>query len=82
MASAVSKGARILVSGANGFLASHIVDQLLLAGFQVRGTVRALAKGKWMVDYFDQKYGAGRFELAEVTDMASPAAFEDAVKGI
>mmetsp|Transcript_51672 Transcript_51672/g.82097 ORF Transcript_51672/g.82097 Transcript_51672/m.82097 type:complete len:379 (-) Transcript_51672:347-1483(-) len=30
----------VCVTGANGFLGSHIVEQLLLAGYRVRGTVR------------------------------------------
>ena len=35
---------RVLVTGASGFLASHVVRQLLEAGeYRVRGTVRSLA---------------------------------------
>ena len=35
---------RVLVTGASGFLASHVVKQLLEAGeYRVRGTVRSLA---------------------------------------
>ena len=30
----------IVVTGATGFLAAHIVDQLLERGYNVRGTVR------------------------------------------
>jgi len=30
----------ILVTGASGFIASHIVQQLLEGGYRVRGTVR------------------------------------------
>ncbi|XP_033637947.1 bifunctional dihydroflavonol 4-reductase/flavanone 4-reductase-like [Asterias rubens] len=33
---------RVLVTGASGFLASHIVQQLQEAGFSVRGSVRDL----------------------------------------
>ena len=32
----------VLVSGASGYIAAHIVQQLLQAGYQVRGTVRSL----------------------------------------
>jgi dihydroflavonol-4-reductase len=31
---------RILVTGASGFVAKHLIGQLLLAGYRVRGTVR------------------------------------------
>lgn len=32
----------VLVTGASGFIASHVVDLLLKKGFRVRGTVRSL----------------------------------------
>ena len=38
---------RVLVTGASGFLASHVVKQLLETGeYMVRGTVRSLANEK------------------------------------
>lgn len=38
---------RVLVTGASGFLASHVVKQLLETGqYRVRGTVRSLANEK------------------------------------
>ena len=37
---AVHAGDLICVTGANGFIASHLVGQLLAAGYRVRGTVR------------------------------------------
>lgn len=36
----------ILVTGASGFLASHIVKQLLEKGYRVRGTIRSLKDEK------------------------------------
>lgn len=36
-------GDRVCVTGANGFVASHLIDQLLAAGFRVRGTVRSVS---------------------------------------
>jgi nucleoside-diphosphate-sugar epimerase len=32
---AIPQGSRILVSGANGFIASHIIKQFLEAGYKV-----------------------------------------------
>jgi nucleoside-diphosphate-sugar epimerase len=40
----------ILVTGATGFIAKHIVQQLLDAGYHVRGSVRSLARGQEVVD--------------------------------
>lgn len=36
----------VLVTGANGFIASHVVSQLLDAGYQVLGTVRSSKKAQ------------------------------------
>lgn len=75
------KGSTILVTGANSFIASHLVDQLLLDGFNVRGSVRSHAKGRALQQHFDQAYGLGRFELVIVEDITVENAFDDAVKG-
>ena len=79
---AIEKGSTVLVTGANGFIGSHIIDQLLQLDYKVRGTVRTEAKGKWVQDYFDEKYGHGKLELVVVSDMSKRGAFDDAVKGI
>ncbi|OAP63208.1 hypothetical protein AYL99_02435 [Fonsecaea erecta] len=78
---AIPAGTLVVVSGANGFIASHVVDQLLLAGYRVRGTVRNCHKSAWLNDYFGDKYGSGKFELIEVPEMAEKGAFDEAVKG-
>lgn len=78
---AIEKGSTVLVTGANGFIASHIIDQLLRLGYKVRGTVRTEAKGKWVQDYFDNKYGQGHLDLVVVPAMEVKGAFNDAVKG-
>jgi nucleoside-diphosphate-sugar epimerase len=79
---AISLGSLVLVTGANGFIASHVVDQLLTAGYRVRGTVRSLTRSAWLEAFFTKKYGSGKFELVEVPDMASPNAFDEAVNGV
>lgn len=72
----------VLVTGANGFIASHIIDKLLQAGYIVRGTVRSTEKQKWLQERFDAAYGEGRFELCPVLDITAPHAFDEAVKGL
>ncbi|GKZ52116.1 hypothetical protein AbraIFM66951_000537, partial [Aspergillus brasiliensis] len=49
---ALPKGALILVTGANGFIASHVSDQLLQMGYRVRGTVRS--EKPWLEEHFRQ----------------------------
>lgn len=78
---AIPAGSLVVVSGVNGFIASYAVDQLLLSGYRVRGTVRSRSKSAWTHDLFKGKYGDGSFELAEVPDMGAPGAFDQVVKG-
>lgn len=77
----IPKGSLVVVTGANGFIGSHVVDQLLQHGYNVRGTVRNVAKNSWLNDYFSAKYGPGRFSLAEIPDMSHEGAFDEVVKG-
>ena len=77
----IAPGSIILVTGVNGFIGSHVADQLIQAGYIVRGTTRNIAKTAWLEDMFDAKYGVGKFEVVVVEDMAEPRAFNDACKG-
>lgn len=78
---AVPKGATVLVTGVNGLLGSHIADQFLEYGYNVRGTVRDTQKNAWLAQVFEKNHEPGRFELVKVTDMAAEGAFDEAVKG-
>ncbi|MGZ3477693.1 MAG: NAD-dependent epimerase/dehydratase family protein, partial [Polyangiales bacterium] len=60
----------ILVTGANGFIASHIVELLLAKGHRVRGTVRSANK---------EKARAG-LELVEA-ELLAEGAFDRAAEG-
>jgi nucleoside-diphosphate-sugar epimerase len=79
--SALPKGSLVLVTGANGWIASHVIDQLLQAGYNVRGSVREDSKAAWLKEYVADKYGAGKFEVVVVPDMSIDGAFDEAVKG-
>ncbi|CAG8898754.1 unnamed protein product [Penicillium egyptiacum] len=70
----------VLVTGANGFIASHTVDQLLKKGFKVRGTVRA--PKPWLNAFFDEKYGEGRFETVTVKNIGDVQELENAMQGV
>lgn len=78
---AIPYGSLVVVSGATGFIGSHVADQLLAAGFMVRGTTRDVVKNSWILGYFKAKYGAEVFELVEVQDMAVAGAFDLVTKG-
>ncbi|KAI9698119.1 MAG: hypothetical protein M1836_004121 [Candelina mexicana] len=53
----IPRGSLILVTGANGYIASHVVDILLQLGYRVRGTVRAAKP--WLDRFFEHRYGGG-----------------------
>ncbi|WQF85189.1 Putative NAD-dependent epimerase/dehydratase, NAD(P)-binding domain superfamily [Colletotrichum destructivum] len=78
---ALPLGSRIVITGANGFIASHIADQLLARGYLVRGTVRDPSKTRWLADHFDKTYGAGSFTLHKIAEITQDGAFDDVVDG-
>ncbi|TFY66463.1 hypothetical protein EVG20_g4630 [Dentipellis fragilis] len=78
--SPVPAPAKVLVSGANGYIAAWVVRTLLEQGYAVRGTVRAASKGDHLKKIFSS-YG-DKFELAVVEDITKDGAFDEAVKGV
>ncbi|OJK04307.1 hypothetical protein ASPACDRAFT_37865 [Aspergillus aculeatus ATCC 16872] len=56
----IPPGSLILVTGANGYIASHTIDILLQRGYKVRGTVRTAKP--WLDRYFTERYREGRYE--------------------
>jgi len=77
------QGSLVLVTGATGYVASILVEQLLAHGYRVRGTVRDVKsdKASWMPGHFEKRYGPGKFEMVEVPDLAVKGSLDDAVKG-
>jgi nucleoside-diphosphate-sugar epimerase len=61
---AVTAPAKVLVTGANGFIAAATVKTLIERGFSVIGTVRTAAKGEYMKNQFGSK-----FEYTVVPDL-------------
>ena len=79
---AIPKGSTVLVTGVNGFIASHVGDQLLAAGYKVRGTVRDKTKADLIRDIYEKRHGLENFEAVIVPDLSADGAFDDAVKGM
>ncbi|KAF8308499.1 NAD(P)-binding protein [Clavulina sp. PMI_390] len=73
---AVSTSSKILVTGASGFLATHVVRSLLDEGHEVVGTVRNPSKG----DYLVNLYKSDKFSYVVVEDIEAANAFDVAVK--
>ncbi|KAI0147180.1 NAD(P)-binding protein [Xylariaceae sp. FL1272] len=83
LTTAISAGSWVLVTGAGGFLASHIIRQFLGRGFRVRGTVRDTNRALWLVEGPFRSYAEdGVFELVVVPDFGADGAYDKAMKGI
>ncbi|KAG2177506.1 hypothetical protein INT44_008017 [Umbelopsis vinacea] len=82
MVSSIQAGARVLVTGATGYVGAQVADQFLKAGYVVVGTSRTAAKAQGVKNYFDDKYGAGKFEVYETGDLVKDGAFDGAVKDV
>lgn len=63
---AVTSG-KVLVTGANGYVAAWVLKDLLDNGFSVRGTVRSESKAKYLREYF--KAFEDKLELVVVEDI-------------
>ncbi len=70
----------VCVTGATGFIAAHLIRQLLQQGYCVRGTVRNLSKHE-SSSFLKMLDGAPqRLELVEA-DLLSPGSFDEATRG-
>jgi len=75
----VSENSHVLLTGASGFLAAHIAQQLIDRGFKVRGTVRSNEKGEYLTKLLKD---SPKWEFVIVEDVEQEGAFNEAVKGV
>ncbi|KAF5313129.1 hypothetical protein D9619_003755 [Psilocybe cf. subviscida] len=75
-----SPNVKVLVTGANGFIAMWVIKSLLDQGYAVRGVVRSVAKGARLKECF--KAHGDKLELFIVEDMMKDGAFDEAVKDV
>jgi nucleoside-diphosphate-sugar epimerase len=73
---ALPRGSLVLVTGASGFIAGHIVQEALDLGFRVRGTVRTAEKADIVNDCFPSP----NFEAVVVPDLKNADALDDVVR--
>lgn len=71
----------VLVTGANGFIAARAIEAFLLAGYDVRGTVRSDKSGVAIQEVLKEYVDSGRFSVVIVPDITQAGAFDTAVKG-
>ncbi|KAL6242604.1 hypothetical protein RBB50_010250 [Rhinocladiella similis] len=78
---AANKGKIVLVTGINGYIATHIGLQLLQKGYTVRGTSRSSAAQTHLLSGAFQGYDS-QYEHAVVPDITAAGAFDSAVRGV
>src|SRR5271155_1597830 len=69
---------RVLLTGANGFVGSHILEQLLARGASVRSIVRSEAKAQQVLSDFPN--WGNQLDFGIVPDITAPGAFDKAVQ--
>ncbi|KAJ4248664.1 hypothetical protein NW757_008313 [Fusarium falciforme] len=72
----------VLVTGVNGFIGSHIANNLLTLGYRVRGTVRSPDKETWIREAMQERDPLGYFEVAIVPDVTAPDAWGEVVQEV
>lgn len=77
---AIQPPTKVLVTGANGFIASWVVRDLLEQGYFVKGTVRSVEKGEYLKNYFANY--TSKLEVIVIEDITKEGAFDEAVKGV
>ena len=65
---AITSG-KVLVTGANGYVAMWVVEHLLKEGFSVRATVRSEDKGLHLKQRWGSQYG-NKLEIVVVEDIS------------
>ncbi|TID30963.1 hypothetical protein CANINC_000446 [Pichia inconspicua] len=70
----------VLVTGATGFIAQHIIDDLLSKGYSVIGTARSQSKYQPILDAFKEKYPDAKLSFEIVPDISLEDAFDDVLK--
>ncbi len=83
LAAPVDPPSLVCVTGANGYIASHLIGLLLDAGYRVRGTVRdpsQEAKTAHLTAMAKERDAEDRLELV-AGDLLKPGSFDDAIAG-
>jgi len=70
---------KVFLTGANGFVASHILAQLIEKDYEVVASVRSPAKSDEILS-LNPSYKSANLSFAYIADIAKPGAFDDVFK--
>ncbi|OWB82920.1 oxidoreductase activity protein [[Candida] boidinii] len=71
---------KVLVTGATGFISTHVLDRLLANGFEVVGTGRNEERIATLLRLFKKKYPDGKLQFEKTSDISKLDAFDNALK--
>lgn len=70
----------VLITGATGYIAQHIVDKLLARGYSVVGTVRPHEKHQLFFHEFRKKYPEAKLTFEIIPDVSAENALDEVFK--
>jgi nucleoside-diphosphate-sugar epimerase len=76
---AIPKGSWVLVTGATGYLATHIIHEFFVLGYKVRKSARNTQKADHTRKLFVQ-HGSSNYDCTVVPNIATDGTFDEAVK--
>ncbi|KAL7804759.1 hypothetical protein V8C44DRAFT_352664 [Trichoderma aethiopicum] len=70
----------VFITGASGYIGSHLIGDVLKAGYRVRVAVRSEEKSLLIKELYPS--ASDRIEYVVVPDMSQASAYQDALKGV
>ncbi|UZJ51276.1 hypothetical protein CBS101457_000596 [Exobasidium rhododendri] len=80
--SALKSGEKVLITGSTGWLGSHVSNQALSAGLNIKLAIRDEAKAKDLINALEAIHGKGHIETVIVKDFGEDGAYDEAIKGV
>ncbi|KAL9077958.1 MAG: hypothetical protein Q9157_003112 [Trypethelium eluteriae] len=74
------QASRVLLTGANGFIGTHILSELLSHGLSVRAVVRSRSKATALASTFPTAADTPSLDFAIIPDITAPHAFDTALQ--
>ncbi|CAI7646037.1 unnamed protein product [Penicillium glandicola] len=82
MGSIIPSGGLVLITGVNGFLASHLALELVKRGYAVRGTVRSPESASWITSAVKTRYPTSKFDALVVPSLSAPGIMDELIKDV
>lgn len=70
----------VLITGASGYIGTHLIGDVLKAGYRVRVAVRSQEKYQSIKELYPS--ASNKLEFVIVPDMSQTSAYQDALKGV